>query len=413
MHPYLPSPKVVVVTGPRCGGKTHVAEEIARQFLFTCLSLDHIRLGIQKKNSLSAAEMSDPKTKSLYKEAFMSKIREYRYADFVIEGTRFVHDFVLDAFLEALMIEYGQYPIVKLFCLLPDMATRYERYSDRIKGLIRNFEAEMRSSARNEGYVKFLAECITSPFDAFYAPSGRFEIVADTKDILSWVRQNLEVVHPDYPAHHSALIEEIARSGSNFSPFYQTVDIGEERIITGQTKSFLTWENIMKLDIDWSGKNVIEIGCNNGYFLFKTENLGAKCVGYDINAGSIDAANAIKRYINSDVIFTLQDVAKSFTDSCDVLLALNMLHYIQDLESFVAVIAERSQTLVLEIGKKQVESIVPMAIKKGHTVRKVLPSHRKQGVIGERVILHLSKGQPGHAGRTDRMGPDAYLSHGL
>jgi len=173
--------------------------------------------------------------------------------------------------------------------------------------------------------------------------------------------------------------------------FYQTLDVHGERIVQGQTLSNQAWNNIAKLGVDWKGKRVCEVVCNNGYFLFKAEEQGALCTGYDLNQGSIDAANAIKQYVGSTVHFEQKDVSQSFDDKSDILLALNVLHYIPDLDDFVGKIASQSRILIMEIGEQQVEKILPVAVRHGHHLRKILTSHRQQGVLGPRVILFPAK----------------------
>jgi cytidylate kinase/SAM-dependent methyltransferase len=395
MHPYHESPKVIIIAGPRCSGKTYTSEEIARELGFACISQDHLRLDIEKEQNLSSEELFHPASKPHYKKAFMKKLREIRFSDIVIEGARLSLPFVYEAFVEALIIEYGQYVISKSFFLVPPMEVRYDRYAERIKRVIKRFEKEKKSNNPDRKELKRLAGAITSSFDAFPIPPDRaiFETVESADPIFAWIHDHLEDIHPHYPVEHAELIGKIASSSTNYSPFYQTVDIKNQRIIQGQTQSHYTWENITKLGIDWKGKRVCEIGCNNGYFLFKAEEAGAECVGYDVNQGSIDTANAIKQYVSSQTLFEIKNVSNSFEDENDVLLALNMLHYIENLEELVTKLAQQSNEIVLEIGEKQIEQILPVIIKNGHALRKTLPSHRQQGVLGRRVILHFAKAE--------------------
>jgi 2-polyprenyl-3-methyl-5-hydroxy-6-metoxy-1,4-benzoquinol methylase len=394
MQHYKPSPKVIVISGPRCSGKSYVSRKLANELLFACISQDHVRLEIQEREGLTSEDLFHPKTKNLYKKAFIQRLREVRYADLVVEGARLSQPFILEAFLEALQIEYGEYTITKLFFLDPGMEIRFERYAERIRKHIREFEQEAASRSTGRQRLNTLAGYITSPFDAFSTAPEIFHKVCEPQEVIDWTLAHIDLIHPRYPRRHSRLIETIAKSGSNFSPFYQTVDVGNERVITGQTRSFLTWENISRLGIDWSGKRVCEIGCNNGYFLFKAEALGAQCIGFDISKDSIDAAKEIARYLRSAVDFHVRDVSPGLDAEYDVVLALNMLHYISDLESLLSSMSKKSKSLVLEVGENQIERIFPIVMKNGHRLVQRVESHRKKSVIGDRVILHFQSVEP-------------------
>ncbi|MFH1914872.1 MAG: methyltransferase [Pseudomonadota bacterium] len=393
MHPYHESPKIIILAGPRCSGKTHTGERIASELGFACISQDHIRLAIQEEQKIDSAELFHPASKPHYKKAFMRKLREVRFSDIVIEGARMSQPFVFDAFTEALVTEYGQYVIAQAFYLLPPMPARYDRYSQRLSRIVQQFEKERKSKNPDLQKLERFAQAITSGFDAFPDLPDRniFQVTESPEAVFDWIHAHLEDIHPLYPAKHAALIAEIASSNSPYSPFYQTLDIRGERIVQGQTLSHHTWDNITRLGIDWKGKQVCEVGCNNGYFLFKAEEQGAVCTGYDVNQGSIDAANSIKRYVGSSVRFEKKNVSQSFDVKSDILMALNVLHYIPELDAFVTKMATQSTELILEIGEKQIEQILPVAVRHGHTLRKTLASHRQQGVLGRRVILHLAK----------------------
>lgn len=391
MHPYSASPKAILIAGPRCSGKTHTGERIARELGFTCISQDHVRLKIQEENGLTSQEMFDPKVRDLYKKEFMSRLREARYTDIVVEGARLSQQFVYTAFVEAYLIEYGQFGILKSFFIMPSLSTRCQRYTERLNRHAQSLDAELAKPSPDKATVESLAAYLTSPFDAFVNVPDYFEQVGSGDDVMNWIADNLTAIHPHFPQQHAALIEEISRSSSGYSPFYQTVDVGNERVVVGQTQSHLSWDNILKLGIDWNGKKVCEIGCNNGYFLFKAEALGATCHGFDINQGSIDAAKAIAKYTGSSCTFELCNVEQDYAEESDIVFALNMLHYMEDLPAMIETLSRKSRALVLEVGKGQLDDILPVAVRNGQRMVKTVPSHRKQSVIGERVILHMEK----------------------
>src|SRR3972149_633004 len=53
--------------------------------------------------------------------------------------------------------------------------------------------------------------------------------------------------------------------------------------------------DLMNKHLDFSGKTVLDIGCNVGKFCFLANKAGAKCIGIDIDADSINVANAYKK----------------------------------------------------------------------------------------------------------------------
>jgi 2-polyprenyl-3-methyl-5-hydroxy-6-metoxy-1,4-benzoquinol methylase len=393
MQPYFESPKVILIAGPRCSGKTYIGNKIATDFMFSCISQDHVRLEIEKKHKFTSKEMSHPKTKKYYKKVFMQRLRDIRYSDIVVEGARLAHDFVFDAFIEALNIEYGQYVICKPFFLMPDLEIRYERYAERIKKHIKELKIAINRNANDFQSIEKLESIIISPFDAFPIVPSKFKFVDNQEEIVNWICENICEVHKDFPVQHSELLRIIAKSNSPFSPFYQTVDIGNERIIEGQTRSYLTWDNIKKLGIEWKGKKVCELGCNNGYFLFKAEALGAICDGYDREEDSIKMANVLKNYNKSKINFYIQDISNGIENQYDIVMALNMLHYIDNIDVFLKNISSNTSQLIFEIGKNQLESVVSRMIENGFKLKKNLESHRKKSVIGDRVVLHYVKRQ--------------------
>lgn len=76
-------------------------------------------------------------------------------------------------------------------------------------------------------------------------------------------------------------------------------------------------------------KNVVDIGCNEGYFCFKLKQLGAeKVIGIDKSQKYIELAK--KRDINSDIIFINDDyhyLDSIAENSIDMVLLLSAMHY--------------------------------------------------------------------------------------
>jgi len=85
--------------------------------------------------------------------------------------------------------------------------------------------------------------------------------------------------------------------------------------------SKLIWDTINH--IDWSGKKVLDIGCNYGYFSFIASKAGAIVKGYDKNKNVIPIARLINDSIEmQDVQFSSQDYLEKF----DIIFYFSVQH---------------------------------------------------------------------------------------
>jgi len=391
MHPYEPSPIVIVLAGPSCSGKTFLSSQLATSVGMPCINQDSVRLAICREHGISSQELRDPQHFNVYKKEFKKRIRSIRYSDFIVEGARLMEGHVLNAFHAALTSEYGEYCLVGQFYLLTDPKTRLRRLYERKLGLIDELNNKMGKESPDHAACDLLVRRINAPFNIFGNKPEGFHVVQDERPILEWLNAVLNTVHPRFPMKHAGLFKEITAASGNFPPFYQTVEVHGEQIITGNTKSIGTWENLSQLDIDWKDKHVCEAGCNHGYYLFKLEALGARCEGFDINPSYIEIAKKIGAYIDSDVHFFTSTIDDLDRGPYDVILAMNVLHYAPDLAHSLDVLCARSKALVLEVGKGQLPDIIPETKKHGLTLVRTVKSHRIHTAIGERVILHLQR----------------------
>jgi SAM-dependent methyltransferase len=120
-------------------------------------------------------------------------------------------------------------------------------------------------------------------------------------------------------------------------------------------------KNLVKLErleplfdiIDLSGKSVLDVGCNEGFFSIKMAEKGASVHGLDIDENRIEKA----RYVNSilgkegKIKYNVTDIYSSeFKDlpTFDLTLCLGFIHRIPDPFMALAALAERSNMIIFE-----------------------------------------------------------------
>jgi len=121
----------------------------------------------------------------------------------------------------------------------------------------------------------------------------------------------------------------------------------------GYSKSFETWDLIKDL-VNWKGKTVVDIGCCRGYFCFKAEELGAKCIGLDSCPPALETANDIKDVTGSKVVFKVWTDTGVIPD-CDITLCFSVLHHLKDKEAFIAKI--HSELVIFKVNLNEVDLV--------------------------------------------------------
>lgn len=97
----------------------------------------------------------------------------------------------------------------------------------------------------------------------------------------------------------------------------------------GSSDSLLKYK-CMKLDtLKLTGKTVLDIGCNEGFFCHKMVELGAKqCIGIDNSENFINKANARLQGTNYPIQYIRADIHQyTFSQQFDVVLISSALHY--------------------------------------------------------------------------------------
>ena len=388
MHPYIHSPKAVLIAGAPAAGKSTVARAIRDRFGHALLSLDQINSEVAAELGIQIKDLRQPRPEIVkaYKARFLKAIRDTRFANMVIEGLRLSHPHVFDTFTSALRNAYGDYTLMGCFYLNPSVEARQKQYMLRQAQL-----AKRAAKDRDPRALELLKHEYDKGFvDHLEPPLPGFQVVENPDLILDLVAQTLDAKHPALKPEHEELITFIAESGT-FNPFYQRVEVGGDIVIQGFTDSEQSWRNILKLGIDYRGKKVCDIGCMHGYFTFKLEEAGALSVGVDIDPGSITAAQRIAEARGSKARFLVLDSAQGFSEPFDIIFALNVLHRVRDFETVCRNIFTSAQAAVLEVGEVQLKDLFILSKSMGFKMRQTLKSHRCSDVVGQRAVIHLVK----------------------
>ena len=164
---------------------------------------------------------------------------------------------------------------------------------------------------------------------------------------------------------------------------YQTVEVKGERIMNGYSQSYKTWATIQSM-IDWKGKNVLEVGPFHAYFLVKLKLSGASSViGYERCPLALSIAKKIIEMNEVDAKIKKVEVESTglwLAQKFDVILALNMLHHVDNWQDTIPKILSSCSLFLFE-GPKEDWKIIKS--KRGdHLILNIQNSHRDNRVIG-------------------------------
>lgn len=388
MTEYRHSPKVILITGPRAGGKTTVAKRLVNELGYHHVWLDGVNGRAGEPLGFGVPEMyhySPEKSAAIEKE-LRTEIKSIRYQNLVIEGDALRIRHILNAAINMSLNYYGDYTVFKAFSLTPSDEERHKQYMlreiQRVKNYVKNNSGKPLEN--HEGDKRVRDFDINSMPD----PAG-FEVVESQETIMRWARANANTRHPNLPKEHADLIRCVANS-ETYTPFYQTVEVNGLRIIKGIFNSHLSWENIMRLKPDFAGKSVADLGTMHGYFSFKVEEAGGvDVIGLELNPSSVEVARAVAASRNSSCTFDICDIETSELPKRDVYLAMNMLHWVKNLDGFLERLSGAANELIMEIGDTQIKRVMSKLLPAGFKPVAVQESHRPDQVIGQRQLFRL------------------------
>lgn len=385
---YSHSPKIIVIAGAPAAGKSTVAARLRDELDYSLIRLDEINTQVASTLGIQIDDLrtNHPKIFKEFVAAFLLRVRSLRFSNIVLEGCRISHPHIYDAFKNALYSAYGEYVLLKNFYLCPEQEKREKQYLLRQAQL-----ASKVAKSKDPGALKQLKQESAKGFCAFLEPPlPDFEVVEDASVIFDYAVAHAKAKHPALCPEHEDLLKAIAESGA-FNPFYQRVEVDGKVLVSGFTESEKSWLNIKKLNLDFRGKSVLDIGCMLGYFSFKLEEAGAQPFGVDIDEGAIVAAKAIAAARKSAAIFSVSNSEKPFGRSYDIVVALNVLHRVSDFGTVCANIFGATKTAVLEVGEGQLKDLLAICLPLGFQMKKMIQSHRVSDVIGQRVIACLTR----------------------
>jgi tRNA (mo5U34)-methyltransferase len=101
--------------------------------------------------------------------------------------------------------------------------------------------------------------------------------------------------------------------------------------------------NFLRPHFNLAGKRVADIGCNNGYYMFRfLEDAPAKVVGFDPSALFKSQFDLINHYIKSDIVYELLGVEHLpfYEEKFDVIFCLGVLYHRSDPVAMIKALGE-------------------------------------------------------------------------
>ena len=124
--------------------------------------------------------------------------------------------------------------------------------------------------------------------------------------------------------------------------------IENQKFSIGNNK--IKWDRINKM-VDFNNKKVLDLGCSDGYFSFKSIDAGALLVnGIDLDALRIEKADFVKSLFEyKNLNFSVRDVYNIDLEKekYDIILCLGLLHRIPDMNKLLEKISN-TNLLVLD-----------------------------------------------------------------
>jgi len=146
-------------------------------------------------------------------------------------------------------------------------------------------------------------------------------------------------------------IESLAKE-QEWNHLYDFNGIETRGVIDSPGFNTRKWKRLKKVfqKVDLNGKNVIDIGCSDGYFSVKMAENGANVIGIDPDKKRIKKANFAKNFFNlNDLEFSstnLYDLNPS--TKYDMSVALGLIHRIPDIYMALEKLCSISGSVLLE-----------------------------------------------------------------
>ncbi len=151
--------------------------------------------------------------------------------------------------------------------------------------------------------------------------------------------------------------------------------------VNGCVPCKMSWKKITEMGVNFKDKTVVDIGCNEGYFLFKAKKAGAKrCIGFDNNKKCIKNGKKIAWLTQTPVDFLLRNVNyQALRIKRDITLCLNMLHYTGGKALFN--VFDSTKEAVFEINKEQEKEVEEEASKMKFQLVKKIEGRKNRWIL--------------------------------
>jgi hypothetical protein len=240
----------------------------------------------------------------------------------------------------------------------------------------RYYKVETISLFDGDYFIKQWCECYEKSIDILMDFKNLFFYNIDNGEILD--RNNFKLKREQIKNEFEILKGKtllrsylsMLKQEEDYDAYYQDIECINFK---GYSVSFKTWKNIK--DFEYDNKIMMDIGCNHGYFTFKTAKT-AKCIyGVDISNRVLDFCNILLNVYDIKNVKFYQWDENLIPDNVDMVLCLNVLHHFKDIENFFN---------NLKIGVEvifEIEDDQKKLIEKYFEIKKELNSHRENRII--------------------------------
>jgi tRNA (mo5U34)-methyltransferase len=159
-----------------------------------------------------------------------------------------------------------------------------------------------------------------------------WERIRNLPEIKSITNISSDKVTVTFDASDVSLISEITNLAIAMKPWRKGPFLINSLFIDSEWQSFIKY-NLLRPHFNLKDKVVGDIGCNNGYYLFKMlEDKPAKLVGFDPSALFFTQFSFINHFIKSDIIYELLGVEHLglYEHKFDTLFCLGVLYHRSD-----------------------------------------------------------------------------------
>jgi tRNA (mo5U34)-methyltransferase len=137
--------------------------------------------------------------------------------------------------------------------------------------------------------------------------------------------------------------DELLRKVEALAPWFHCIELGEgvktkTSSVTGESADHPqgTWEIVKRcLPADLSGKSVLDVGCNAGFYSIEAKRRGAaRVLGVDAQRHLINQALFVRRALGLDIEYrrmSVYDLSRSSVGQFDITLALGLIYHCKHL----------------------------------------------------------------------------------